>query len=127
MTHYVVTWQIDIEAETPGEAAKKALAIHRDPDSTATVFDVYDQSAGAKITLDLTEDRPGPVDWRAVPKQALIDALRNSQLASIAPLGRQDKADLVRDAERILKHPTHGGRFRELLAAETAFQGKRTA
>jgi hypothetical protein len=38
--HYIVTWVIDIEAETPEEAAEKALEIQRDPESTATVFDV---------------------------------------------------------------------------------------
>lgn len=35
-----VQWNIDIEAGTAEQAAAQALAIQRDPDSTATVFDV---------------------------------------------------------------------------------------
>jgi hypothetical protein len=43
MTTYHVIWEIDLDAETPKEAAKKALSIHRDPDSIATVFHVCDE------------------------------------------------------------------------------------
>jgi len=57
MTQYLVRWEIDIEADGPQEAAEKALAIYRNPDSIATVFDVYDQSRGGKIPVDLTPDR----------------------------------------------------------------------
>lgn len=35
-----VTWEIDIDAETPEDAARQALAKMRDRDSLATVFDV---------------------------------------------------------------------------------------
>lgn len=37
---YRVKWEIDIEAGTPEQAAQQALAIQRDPESTATVFEV---------------------------------------------------------------------------------------
>lgn len=37
---YRVTWEIDIDAASPREAAEKALHIQRDPDSIATVFTV---------------------------------------------------------------------------------------
>ena len=40
MTMYRVTWEIDIEAKSAKEAAKQALFIQRDPESTATIFDV---------------------------------------------------------------------------------------
>lgn len=40
MSTYLVTWSIDIEADTPREAAVQALMIQRDPESTACVFDV---------------------------------------------------------------------------------------
>ncbi|MGA2229012.1 MAG: hypothetical protein ABSH41_31640 [Syntrophobacteraceae bacterium] len=43
MTSYSVNWKIDIEAESPVEAAKQALEIHRDQNSTAIVFDVFDE------------------------------------------------------------------------------------
>jgi len=35
-----VQWNIDIEAGTAEQAAAQALAIQRDPESNATVFDV---------------------------------------------------------------------------------------
>jgi hypothetical protein len=35
-------WEIDLDAESPREAAMRALAIMRRPDSTATVFTVID-------------------------------------------------------------------------------------
>jgi len=40
MTDYVVTWVIDVDADSPEEAARKALDIQRDPESTANCFDV---------------------------------------------------------------------------------------
>lgn len=40
MTQYLVKWEIDIEADSPMEAAEKALEIQRDPDSIATCFKV---------------------------------------------------------------------------------------
>ncbi len=38
---YTVIWTVDIDAETPEEAARMALEMQRDPESSATVFDVY--------------------------------------------------------------------------------------
>lgn len=49
-----VTWVVDVEAETAVGAAKEALAMQRDPDSIATVFDVSDDD-GSKVRVDLTE------------------------------------------------------------------------
>ena len=40
MPDYRVRWEIDIVADNPREAAEKALAIQRDPKSTATFFEV---------------------------------------------------------------------------------------
>jgi len=37
---YNVIWEIDIDARSPVEAAKKALKIQRDTGSTATIFEV---------------------------------------------------------------------------------------
>jgi hypothetical protein len=36
--HYVVVWSIDIWAETAEEAAREALKIQKDQESTATMF-----------------------------------------------------------------------------------------
>ncbi len=44
MNQYKVVWTIDLDADNPTEAAKLALEIHRNPESTATVFQVIDSS-----------------------------------------------------------------------------------
>lgn len=57
MTEYLVTWKIYIPAETPEEAAEKALEIQRDPTSLATVFEV--SLFGVKeepVLVDLSPD-----------------------------------------------------------------------
>jgi hypothetical protein len=51
---YRVRWEIDIDADTPQEAAQKALAIQRDPQSIANVFDVFDES-GQVERVDIQE------------------------------------------------------------------------
>lgn len=56
MAKWLVTWKIDIEeAETPRDAAREALKIQRDPQSTATVFEVTDES-GIETQIDLDLD-----------------------------------------------------------------------
>lgn len=40
---YRVTWEIDIDAASPRDAAEKALNIQRDPNSIATVFAVVEK------------------------------------------------------------------------------------
>ena len=37
---YTVTWVIDLDADSPEDAARKALDVQRDPESIATCFDV---------------------------------------------------------------------------------------
>ena len=54
VTHYVVTWEIDIDAETPQDAARQAWAAMRAPESTANVFDVLDEAGGC-TRVDLEE------------------------------------------------------------------------
>jgi hypothetical protein len=56
MPNYLVTWCIDIEADTPEEAALAALEIQRRPDSIAVVFEVADKTNGATATVDLLPD-----------------------------------------------------------------------
>lgn len=51
MTEYRVVWEIDIEAESPEEAAEQALEAQRDPESIATVFDVFEAS-GKRTRVD---------------------------------------------------------------------------
>ena len=54
MKHYVVTWEIDVDAGTPEEAARQAWAHMRAVDSTANVFDVLDEAGGC-TRVDLEE------------------------------------------------------------------------
>ena len=49
-------WEIDIDAESPKAAAKEALKMQRDPDSTATFFSVFDLK-GRSTEVDLEEDQ----------------------------------------------------------------------
>jgi len=50
---YQVVWRIEIEAASPREAAVDALAIHRDPGSTAIVFEVTDLVTQEMCMVDL--------------------------------------------------------------------------
>lgn len=54
MAEYYVTWEITLEAEDAYEAAEKALAIQRDPESIATVFQAQTEGL-AMVEIDLTE------------------------------------------------------------------------
>lgn len=55
MTTYLVTWDIHVEADSPEEAARRALEIQRDPTSTATVFIINDGTSDP-ITIDAEEE-----------------------------------------------------------------------
>lgn len=48
MECYTVSWVIQLDADSPRDAAEQALAIQRDPESIATVFTVD----GKKIDLE---------------------------------------------------------------------------
>lgn len=56
--YYRVVWEIDLEADSHEEAAAKALAIQRDPNSIATVFRVWDarhrELPMRGVTIDLS-------------------------------------------------------------------------
>lgn len=57
MPTYRVIWEIDIDAETPAEAAQKALKIQRKPDSWATVFQVIGEDE--TVQVDVTPEGQG--------------------------------------------------------------------
>lgn len=61
MAHYVATWQMEIEADSPEDAARQAWEHMRRPDSTANVFDVIGEGGGT-ARVDLTELE----EWNAV-------------------------------------------------------------
>jgi hypothetical protein len=56
MPSYLVTWRIDIAADTAEQAALAAVAIQRQPDSTAVLFEVTDKSSGTATRVDLEPD-----------------------------------------------------------------------
>ena len=60
---YRISWEIDIDADTPVEAARKALAVQRDPESIATVFDVTDER-GKRVRVDLSKQEVADVPVR---------------------------------------------------------------
>ena len=55
MTEFTVDWTININASTAEEAARQAFDIMSKPDTTATVFNVIDESGDAK-SVDLLEE-----------------------------------------------------------------------
>jgi hypothetical protein len=65
LREYHVIWEIDVDATSYRQAAKKALQIQRDPGSTATVFDVYrtDTSGETDIIKLLANDEPVRIDF----------------------------------------------------------------
>ena len=54
---YLVTWEMDIYADSPWEAAEKAWGHMRHPHSIANYFEVFDQD-GKATTIDLEEQQP---------------------------------------------------------------------
>ncbi|MGB9886651.1 MAG: hypothetical protein ACPLRW_06600 [Moorellales bacterium] len=53
MPEYRVVWEIDVEAESPDEAARLALQCVSDRTSIAHVFEVYDAYGNAhRVDLD---------------------------------------------------------------------------
>lgn len=55
MQNYRVMWEIDIEADSPKDAAQHALLIQQDQDSAALVFSVTNED-GDTIEIDLLEE-----------------------------------------------------------------------
>ncbi len=52
MKEYLVTWEINLDAETSVDAAEKALEIQQDKSSIATVFKVLNTKNGETISVD---------------------------------------------------------------------------
>ncbi len=61
---YRVVWEIEVYATNPRQAAKEALLIQRDPESRATVFDVYriDTTEEADALTLLAQSEPVRID-----------------------------------------------------------------
>ena len=66
MPTYNLVWEIEIDAETPLEAARKALEYQRDPGSEATVFDVVEED-GKVTQVDLLNEEMAIVRKKEQP------------------------------------------------------------
>ena len=55
MNEYLVSWEINVDGNTPREAALAALEVMRDGNYNAVVFDVAD-GEGNVTRVDLLED-----------------------------------------------------------------------
>jgi len=56
MPSFRVVWEVDVDADTPLEAAHEAFSMLTDPTSTAVVFSVTGpDDAPDKVTIDLDD------------------------------------------------------------------------
>lgn len=56
MQTYHVMWEIDIDAQSPIDAARQALACLQEPGTQAVVFDVTDEKGETTTRVDLLEE-----------------------------------------------------------------------
>ena len=54
MSDYLVSWQIDIEADSPKEAAEEAYQIMSDPNSLARFFTVQSEG-GVEVSVEVDQ------------------------------------------------------------------------
>ena len=61
---YLVTWEIDIEADSPKAAADQAFEIMQRNNTSATVFIVKDKDTSKSILVDLLDegDKPNSIE-----------------------------------------------------------------
>jgi hypothetical protein len=55
---YHVVWEIDLDADSPEEAARLAYSYQQNPESTATVFEVTEADSAEVVNLrvDVADD-----------------------------------------------------------------------
>lgn len=59
MPIFEVNWHVQVEADSPEDAARQALAIQRRRDSIAQVFEVT-SADGETLEVDLLDEPPPP-------------------------------------------------------------------
>ena len=71
LKEYRVQWEVELYATSPRAAAQKALEIQRDPESTASVFDVYriDLDPDADAARLLAQSAPVRIDLERHPRR----------------------------------------------------------
>ena len=73
MTEYNVVWRINIEAETPEQAAQLARDIQLDPESTSTIFEIRRPGVSWLSEVDVAENKPA--HFTNAAEQATYDDL----------------------------------------------------
>ncbi len=89
MSEYHVVWEIDIDAETPRQAAQKAFDYINLPGTSATIFDVFDE-AGEPCRVDLLENEEPPDSLTACADQGI--PVTDQALAELGPVGASIEA-----------------------------------
>jgi len=87
-----VIWEIEIEADSPKEAAQEARGIQLTPVMAATVFDVWAHVAGKMHRIDLIE-QPDRLDRDEL--FAVRAGLRLLQCNPDTPLSIQELATII--------------------------------
>ena len=60
MPEYLITWTIEIEADSPLEAVQEARKIQLDPESISTIFSAEDDEGSDPWTIDLNDPETYP-------------------------------------------------------------------
>jgi hypothetical protein len=55
MPEYLVSWAIQVDADNPLEAARRAREMQLDPNSLATFFTVADDDNGESFAVDVAD------------------------------------------------------------------------
>lgn len=106
MKTFNVLWEIEIDAETRKEAAKKALEIQRDPNSIATVFIVE----GKEVDAALLGDEDIYLLYEGLSKDEQINTL-DSAIDYMHLYNGRSKTDCIAIAMGYDTYPT-GGYYR---------------
>jgi hypothetical protein len=104
-----VIWEIEIEADSPKEAAQEARVIQLTPGMAATVFDVWAHVAGKMHRIDLVEE-PDRLDRDEL--FAVRAGLRLLQCKPDTPPSIQDVATVMLiflDRDNMMFNTVHRG------------------
>jgi hypothetical protein len=107
-----VIWEIEIEADSPKEAAQEARVVQLTPGMSATVFDVWAHVAGKMHRVDLI-DQPDRLDRDEL--FAVRAGLRLLQCKPDTPPSIQDVATVMLiflDKDNMMFDRGHGGASR---------------
>jgi hypothetical protein len=108
MTEYLVKWAMNIEADTPEQAAEEALKIHRDVESEASIFNVIDLDTNISKLVDAVEDDDNRCNCTKI-KEAYMKiwkAIENNEVAEGFFGFRDEFRMLIQNTEDIIDKDT---------------------